>query len=147
MAAAARRLTSELYVQEPASGWSSTRATLVHLADATNLWSRRLRGEAVTSRATEAEFPTLNDAAQLFDAAHDAFDRQLPTFTPERLAAIGTYRSLEGRELRLPLWAVLSHVVNHATYHRGRVASKLKRLGVDPPATDFVLWAIAQTPQ
>jgi uncharacterized damage-inducible protein DinB len=145
--AAARRLTSEQYLQEPTPGWSSTRATLVHLADATNMWARRLRGEAVTARATEAEFPTLDDAARLFDTAHDAFDRLLPTFTPERLAAVWTYRTLEGRELRLPLWAVLRHVVNHATYHRGQVASKLKRLGVDPLATDFVLWAIEQTPQ
>ena len=144
---AARRLTPEQYVQEPAPGWSSTRATLVHLADATHLWARRLQGEDVTARAPEAEFPTLDDVARLFDTAHDAFDRLLPTLTPERLATVWSYRSLEGKELHLPLWAVLRHVVNHATYHRGQIASKLKRFGVDPPATDLVLWAIEQTAQ
>jgi uncharacterized damage-inducible protein DinB len=47
----------------------------------------------------------------------------------------------------LPPWAVLRHVVNHSTYHRGQVASKLKRLGVEQPMTDFVFWAIEQAPQ
>jgi uncharacterized damage-inducible protein DinB len=33
------------------------------------------------------------------------------------------------------------------TYHRGQVASKLKRLGVEQPATDFVDWAFEQIRQ
>jgi hypothetical protein len=37
--------------------------------------------------------------------------------------------------------------VNHSTYHCGQVASKLKRLGVEQPATDFVFWAFEQIPQ
>lgn len=143
--AAARQLSADQYVQEPAPGWTSVRATLVHVADATLIWSRRIAGAPVAGRAAEADVPTLDDAARLFSQAHDAFDRLLPTLTPERLSAIWSYRNLEGKEFRLPLWAVLRHVVNHATYHRGQVASKLKRLGVDPPSTDLVVWAIERT--
>jgi uncharacterized damage-inducible protein DinB len=53
---------------------------------------------------------------------------------------------IRGKSWVLPPWAVLRHVVNHATYHRGQVASKLKRLGVEQPPTDFVLWALEQMP-
>jgi uncharacterized damage-inducible protein DinB len=42
---------------------------------------------------------------------------------------------------------VLRHVVNHTTYHRGQVASKLKRFGVVQPETDLVVWAIERWPQ
>jgi uncharacterized damage-inducible protein DinB len=42
---------------------------------------------------------------------------------------------------------VLRHVVNHTTYHRGQVAAKLKRFGVQQPETDFVYWAMEQVPQ
>jgi uncharacterized damage-inducible protein DinB len=42
-----------------------------------------------------------------------------------------------GRTATLPPWAMLRHIVNHSTYHRGQVASKLKRFGVEQPVTDF----------
>jgi uncharacterized damage-inducible protein DinB len=139
---ACRALGPGQYEKEPAPGWTSVRATLVHLADATWIWARRIEGETVTARASEAEVPTLDDVGQLLDRGHDAFDRLVDTLTAERLAAVWTYRNLEGKELSLPLWAVFRHVVNHATYHRGQIASKFGRLGVAPAQTDFVLWAI-----
>ena len=143
---ACRALGPGQYEQEPAPGWSSIRSTLVHAADAAWIWARRIEGQGVAGRATEAEVPTLDDAVALQARGHDAFDRLLDTTAPERLAAVWTYRNLEGRELSLPLWAVFRHVVNHATYHRGQVAAKLGRLGASPPRTDFVVWAIEQTP-
>ncbi len=99
----------------------------------------------MTSRPTEQDLPTLDDVVQLFDKAHDAFDRLLPTLRPEQLATILAYRNLAGDDYQLPIWAVLRHVVNHATYHRGQIVAKLKRLGVACPDTDFAFWAIEKT--
>ncbi|HMB05091.1 MAG TPA: DinB family protein [Isosphaeraceae bacterium] len=138
---AARALTPEQYTQGPAPGWTSVRATLVHIAGATWGWARALRGEAF-ARMGEAEVPTLDDAARLLAQGHDAFDHLLSTLTPEQLAATWTARDPRGVERRMPLWAAYRHVVNHATYHRGQVASKLKRLGVEPAVTDLVYWAL-----
>jgi uncharacterized damage-inducible protein DinB len=142
---ACRSLAQEAYTRELPGGMTSVRATLVHIAGATHVWSRRVRGETATVLATETEVPTVEDAARLLTEANDAFARLVATLPPERLAAIFAYRNLKNEEKRLPLWAVLRHVVNHASYHRGQVAVKLKRLGAEPPATDFVFWAIEQT--
>jgi uncharacterized damage-inducible protein DinB len=142
---AVRKLTPDQYVQEPVPGWTSVRATLVHVADATDIWARRLQGENPAARATEADVPTVEDAARLLAKGHDAFDRLVATLTPEQLELVWSYCNFEGKDLRLPLWAVYRHVVNHASYHRGQIASKLGRLGVTPPSTDLVVWAIEQT--
>ena len=45
------------------------------------------------------------------------------------------------RTFNLPPWLVLRHVVNHTTYHRGQIASKLKCFGIQQAKTDLVYWA------
>jgi uncharacterized damage-inducible protein DinB len=79
----------------------------------------------------------------LLDRAYGAFELIAPTLNPELLAAERSF-SGRGRTAVLPLWAALRHVVNHATYHRGQVAAKLKRLGIEPPMTDLVFWVMEQ---
>ena len=143
--AVCRTLSQEQYTRELPGGMTSVRATLLHISLATQAWVRRIHGENVAAFPTENELPTVADAAHILAEVHDAFARLVSTLTPERLATIFAYRNLRNEEKRLPFWAVLRHVVNHASYHRGQVAVKLKRLGVDPPLTDLVRWAIDQT--
>jgi uncharacterized damage-inducible protein DinB len=140
---ACRKLTPEQYVAEPAPGWSSVRSTIVHLAIVTEGWLRGLAGESQGSVPTEAELPTVDAAERLLDEAYRIFEGLVPTLTPEWLATLRTL-TRGARSAILPPWAVLRHLVNHATYHRGQVASKLKRFGVEQPATDFIYWVFEQ---
>jgi uncharacterized damage-inducible protein DinB len=143
---ACRKLSAAQYVAEPAPGWSSVRSSIVHIAVVTEGWLRGLTGETVASFPTEAEMPTVDDAGRLLDRAGRVLDDLLPTLTPERLATPQTLRG-GGRSATLPPWVVLRHVVNHSTYHRGQVASKLGRFGVEPPVTDLIFWMFEQMPQ
>ena len=138
-----RMLTPEQYVAEPAPGWSSVRSTVVHIAIVTDGWLRGVAGESVQTVPAEADLPTVEDAARLLDRAYKLVDQLLPQLTSEQLAAPRTF-SGRSRTAVLPPWAVLRHVVNHATYHRGQIASKLKRLGKEPPVTDFIFWVFEQ---
>ena len=143
---ACRKLTPEQYAAEPVPGARSVRATVAHLAIATEGWLRGLGGEHVTTFPSEDELPTVDDAARLLDRAYAIVDDALPTLTPEALAAPRTFRG-GSRSATLPPWAVLRHLINHGTNHRGQLATKLKALGVDPPATDLIFWAFEQFPQ
>jgi uncharacterized damage-inducible protein DinB len=147
---ACRKLSPAQYAEvEPFEvGWPSIRSIVVHLAWATDLWSRRFLGEASIPMFAEADLPTLDEAAARLFSAHDRINGEvLPSLTPERIAGVFTYRNIKGVEYSVPFWSVLRHVVNHGTYHRGQLASKFKRRGVDPPVTDLVYWAIETTPQ
>ena len=146
MLEACRKLTPQQYAAEPAPGWSSVRSSIVHIAIVTEVWLRGVAGEAVETVPTEADLPTVDDAERLLDRAYQLFTDTVPSLTPEQLATPRTFRG-RSRVAVLPPWVVLRHLVNHSTYHRGQVAAKLKRLGVEPPGTDLVLWAFEQIPQ
>ena len=143
---ACRKLTAEQYVAEPVPGWSSVRSTIFHIALATEFNLRSLAGDSDDRIPTEAELVTVDDVAQLLERAYRRFEELRPTLTPERLNTLLTLRAI-GRTFTLPRWAILRHIVNHSTYHRGQVASKLKRFGIEPPNTDFFWWMIEQIPQ
>src|SRR5262245_31956268 len=146
MLAACRQLTPEQYVAEPVPGWSSVRFTVWHIAIVTDGWLKGVANDPDPSFPTEAELPTIDDAERLLQRAYGRFDAILPTLTPEVLATPRTF-SRRGRTAVLPPWVVLRHIVNHTTYHRGQVASKLKRFGVQQAETDLVYWAFEQVPQ
>src|SRR5262245_53092055 len=143
---ACRKLTAEQYVAEPVPGWSSVRSTIYHIALATEFNLRTLAGDPDGRIPTEAELATVDDAAQLLDRSYRRFEELRPTLTPERLNTVLTMRAV-GRPFNLPRGAGLRHIVNHSTYHRGQVASKLKRFGIEQPNTDFFWWVIEQIPQ
>jgi uncharacterized damage-inducible protein DinB len=143
---ACRQLTPEQYAAEPAPGWSSVRFTVWHIAVVTDGWLKAVSGDTEQSFPTEAELATVDDADRLLQRAYARFDALAPTLTPEVLATPRTF-SRRGRTAVLPPWVALRHVVNHTTYHRGQVASKLKRFGVQQAETDLVWWALEQIPQ
>jgi uncharacterized damage-inducible protein DinB len=135
-------LSHDEYVREMGGGWPSIRASLVHLAGATRAWAERFDGRDATRLPTADEVPTLADAARILNEADERISTFLATVARERLAAPLAWKNLKQEEKAAPLWAVLRHTVNHASYHRGQIAAMLKRLGGRPPATDLVRWAI-----
>jgi uncharacterized damage-inducible protein DinB len=143
---ACRKLTLEHYVAEPAAGWSSVRSTLCHIALATEFDLRTLAGDGDDRIPTEAELVTVDDVAQLLESDYRRFEELRATLTPGRLNTVLTLRAV-GRSFTLPRWAILRHIVNHSTYHRGQVASNLKRFRIEQPNTDFFWWMIEQIPQ
>ena len=137
-----RALSEADYVKEQGGGWPSLRATFVHLAGATDAWAERFAGRDATRLATVEELTGLEDAARVLLAAEEKHRLLLPAFTPERLAEPFTWKNLKGEEKTAPFWAVVRHVVNHQTYHRGQIAAMVRRLGHTPKSTDMVVWGI-----
>jgi len=143
---ACSKLTVEQFVAEPVPGWSSVRSTIYHIALATEFNLRSLAGDPDDRIPAEAELVTVDDVARLLERAYRRFEELRPTLTPERLNTVLTLRAI-GRTFTLPRWAILRHIVNHSSYHRGQIASKLKRFGIEQPNTDFFWWMIEQVPQ
>src|SRR5690349_21210340 len=87
---ACRKLTAVQYDAQPVPGWSSVRATICHIALVTELHLRTLADDTGHAVPTEAELPTVDDAARLLERAYDRFEQLHPTLTPQRLSTVLT---------------------------------------------------------
>lgn len=93
-----------------------------------------------------------NDVPIWTPAAPDAIASELADIAGRWIAHLQTlhdadfdstlaYTNMAGDPFSDRLADVLTHVVNHSTYHRGQVAQRIRALGIAPPATDFIVFA------
>lgn len=114
------------------SSFSSIRDTLAHTYFAEWAWYSRWQGRSPSA------FPALDQFADVeaLSAAWCEIERQVRAFiepmSDADLTRVIEYRLLSGAEAASPLWQMVQHVVNHASYHRGQVTTMLRQAGAAP---------------
>jgi len=107
-----------------------------HLVGTGFLWLSRIRAEA----SPLGVWPTLSDATRRSRAA--GLTREwaglLAGLAPEDLARVVDYRNSKGEPWKSTVGAILTHVILHASYHRGQIASALRKAGHAPPYVDYI---------
>jgi len=51
-----------------------------------------------------------------------------------------SYVTSNGQAFSNSIRDLLFHVINHSTYHRGQIATEFRQRGIDPLATDYILY-------
>jgi uncharacterized damage-inducible protein DinB len=126
-------LTPEQFNHDTGSSFKSIRETVVHTYAAEWAWYSRWQGTSPTALMTSDPFPDIA-AIRAAWSAHEAKMRAfLDSLGDEGIARVFDYKLLSGQEGSSPLWQMLQHVVNHASYHRGQVTTMLRQLGATPP--------------
>ncbi len=135
---ACQALTPEQFTRDLGSSFRSVRETLAHILGAEWVWLERWHGRSPT--ALPAAHP-LDDLASL-RARWTEVEHDLMNFVAGVSAADldreVEYHNTRGNRFAYPLRAILQHVVNHSTYHRGQVTTLLRQLGTHPRATDLL---------
>ncbi len=123
--------------------FARARGIIAHVQSARHEWLARL---GHLPRRAWVMFPdwsteqTRDDARRL-DTAWAAY---LATITEDELDTPIAYSSVEGVRWVSRTADILTHVLNHATYHRGQVAMLVKACGGTPASTDFI--TLTRTP-
>lgn len=80
-------------------------------------------------------FPRLRQEREALDARILTWTQ---TLTPAWLAETLTYVSnVDKRKRTVPRWALVTHMFNHQTHHRGQVTTLLSQMGLDMGSTDI----------
>ncbi|MFN0109201.1 MAG: DinB family protein [Blastocatellia bacterium] len=141
---AAEQLTEEQLRQDVKISHGSIFGTLVHMAAGEWIWLERWLGNSPAGLWKEdafADLKTLRAEWQKLESNRKAF---LDSLSEETLQADLNYKNVKGEPHSLPLVALMQHVVNHATLHRGQVVGMIRQLGITPPAVDLLFYLLAQ---
>ena len=132
---AARPLPDEDLARDLGSSFGGVLGTLVHIFQADRIWLSRVAGSPRFTLGDPSEQWTIDSLQSAWVDVHlgwidwagsiDDVERHLE------------YVNLSGQTIRLPLWQVVFHVVNHGSYHRGQVTTMLRQLGSTPVSTDL----------
>ena len=131
--AALEPLTAEQYNRDLANSFRSIRETATHVYAAEWAWYERWKGQSPTALLAADRFA---DVAALRAAWIDQ-ETNLRVFV-DRLGDGGVsriveYKLLTGQAGASPMWQMVQHLVNHASYHRGQITTMLRQIGAQPP--------------
>jgi len=113
-----------------------------HLMAARRVWLMRLRGEL--PQVDLFPVPTVRECHSLEEDLRTAWHMWLRELTPEILQSRIAYTNLKGEPFDSLAADILTQLAFHGMYHRGQIAMLLRRAGMEPPATDFILWTRRQ---
>ena len=134
----------------PAEGWtrdmggafSTLIALTAHVVGAERIWLMRWKKETPKGRPAWMADPTPPVVRAVLEEVERERAGFLRTLAPEDLASPISYTLMDGSGATLPLATLVKHAANHSTYHRGQIASILRRLGAAPAATDLLVFAV-----
>jgi uncharacterized damage-inducible protein DinB len=134
------KLSDDEINKEITSSFPSLFKTMQHLWLAEEVWWQRLKlveninlqSEKFTGSFAELTANHAKQSQQWVEWINNANENQL-------LHVFAYIRNKE--QHKMPVYQMIQHVFNHASYHRGQLVTMLRQLGADKiPATDFVVY-------
>lgn len=131
------KLTEEEKTKELASSFPSLYKTLQHMWLAEEVWWQRLKLVETIVLQSESFTGSFDELAAAQTKQSTQFYEWISGATENQLMHVFAYvRKKE--QFKMPVYQMLQHVFNHATYHRGQLVTMMRQLGVDKiPSTDF----------
>jgi uncharacterized damage-inducible protein DinB len=125
-------LTTEQYNRDLGSSFKSIRETLTHLYAAEWAWYMRWQGTSPTALLPADQFPDLAALRAAWIEHETKMRGFVDGLDDAGTARVIEYKLLSGQAGASPIWQMLQHVVNHASYHRGQITTMLRQIGAAP---------------
>ena len=117
--------------------WSvpTVKGMFAHIYASDSIWLSRWKGGSPARLPGGADFPTLADLRERWDAFEAEQRAFVDGLADADLARPITYKNTEGVQFTVALGPLLQHVANHATHHRSEAATMITLISSSPPDT------------
>lgn len=111
---------------------------MTHIAVAEWIWTKRIEGTSVEKKSVLDVMP-LDD---LREKLADNYSKWIDLITDcNDFQQVYSYSLLNGSKSQSTISDILTHLVNHGSYHRGQIATLLRQEGLIPNSTDFIAFS------
>lgn len=128
-----RRLI-QLFIENKTATDARTTSLLSHILNAQQVWNSRILGE------TPFGVWQLNPSDQLEKINQSVYEKSLKIIEKLPLDKLILYQNTQGKRFSNSVCDILLHIVNHATYHRGQIASAFRAQGIEPLVSDYIFY-------
>jgi uncharacterized damage-inducible protein DinB len=119
-------------------GWGDVHGTLVHMMSSEWVWLQRWHGISPKGHLETADYSTLAVLQKRWGEVGAEMRAFMEAQTGESLQAALTYSNFRGETFHVPLWQMLTHIVNHETHHRGELAAMYALMNVGHPEDEMI---------
>jgi uncharacterized damage-inducible protein DinB len=126
-------ISGEEFLAGRSNSFASIRDTLAHTYFAEWAWYSRWQGHSPTAFPDANQFQRVDGIRAAWSDLQQQVRAFIDPLDDAGLAREIHYRLLSGDEAVTPVWQMVQHVVNHASYHRGQVTTMLRQAGAQPP--------------
>jgi uncharacterized damage-inducible protein DinB len=128
--------------QEIKSSFPSIHKTCLHIWDAATIWWQRLQKKEEIVVTSLTFYPTIQDITNGLLLQNKQWIDWVTNAEEADLHQVLAYRTMKGDAFEQPLYDIILHLSNHATFHRGQLVTMLRQVGVEKiPQTDYILFS------
>ncbi|WP_142829847.1 DinB family protein [Planococcus soli] len=132
-------LGEDLYQKEGANSFASIHATVEHVIGVEKLWLLRMMGVAKPA-FEHYEVETTQKAMEALMLLHAEMELFFASLSEEQWQETLDYQNMRGDDFSSTREEMLFTIVNHASYHRGQIASFLRQFGKEGTALDYIYY-------
>ncbi len=126
-------LSAEQYRRDLGSSFKSIRDTVTHIYAAEWAWYQRWHGVSPQALVDPDRFVDLAALRQAWVEHGEKIRAFVDGLDDAGVGTVISFTLFNGTTGASPLWQMVQHVVNHASYHRGQVTTMLRQVGAAPP--------------
>lgn len=108
---------------------------LSHILNAQSIWNSRIKKENLKTDVWK-----IHAKEEMRDLENTNFEESLSILEDISLDSQISYSNTRGEKFQNSLKDILFHLVNHSTYHRGQIAAELRKSGLEPIASDYIIY-------
>lgn len=123
------------------SSFSSLQLTLLHMWNTESIWWQRMKLVETIQTPGNTDSLIQEIAAGLL-AQSIQWQGWVEKSTPAALEHEFIYRNSKKQQFKQPVYQMLLHLFNHATYHRGQLVTIFRQFDITTiPPTDFIVFS------